>query len=144
MNQQNIQIWDDIYPYEFFLEDIENKCLYILETKEEIVSAFALSRCNEGEKYVEWKNKNAAALYIDRFGVNVNYLRQGIGSIMLGNAITIAKKRGVNYLRLFVVDINQPAINLYIKKGFQRVEGIYDEIIDDTLTLHEYGFKLNI
>ena len=42
------------------------------------------------------------------------------------------------------MDINQPAINLYIKNGFKRAEGIYDEIIDDNLTLHEYGFERQV
>ena len=29
MNYNNIDIWDEIYPCEFFKEDIENKCLYL-------------------------------------------------------------------------------------------------------------------
>ena len=56
----------------------------------------------------------------------------------------LAKEKGVEYLRLFVVDINKPAINLYIKNGFKKAEGIYDEIIDDNLTLHEYGFERQV
>ncbi|WP_320130539.1 hypothetical protein [uncultured Sphaerochaeta sp.] len=30
MNKNNIQIWDEIYPYEVFGEDIENDRLYVL------------------------------------------------------------------------------------------------------------------
>ena len=63
---------------------------------------------------------------------------------MLNEAIAIARYKGAKYLRLFVVDINQPAINLYIKNGFKRAEGIYDEIIDHNLTLHEYGFERQV
>lgn len=48
---------------------------------------------------------------------------------------------GAEYLRLFVVDINEPAINLYVKNGFKKAEGVYDEVIDDDLVLHEYGFE---
>ena len=29
MNKNNIQIWDDIYPCEFFEDDINNKRLYV-------------------------------------------------------------------------------------------------------------------
>lgn len=83
-------------------------------------------------------------MYIDRLGVNVDYLKQGIGGIMLEKAVELAKENGVEYLRLFIVDINQAAINLYIKNGFKRAEGIYDEIIDDNLTLHEYGFERQV
>ena len=59
MNEQNIQIWDDIYPCEFFEEDIKNNQLYILLNNEEIVSAFVLSNTNSGETAVEWNDKHA-------------------------------------------------------------------------------------
>ncbi|WP_376774592.1 GNAT family N-acetyltransferase [Clostridium thailandense] len=72
-------------------------------------------------------------MYLDCFGVNVNYSRQGIGSLMLKQA---------KYLRLFVVDINKPAINVYLKNGFKQVDGIYEEKIDDGLILREYGFEI--
>lgn len=142
MNKDNIQIWDEIYPYEFFYDDIEKNRLYVLEEDNEIVSAFALCNSNSGAEHVKWENKHDKALYIDRFGVNVNYSRKGIGSVMLNNTIALARDKGATYLRLFVVDINKPAINLYIKNGFTRVEGIYDEIIDDDLVLHELGFEI--
>lgn len=142
MNKDNIQIWDEIYPCEFFYDDIENKRLYVLEENNEIVSAFALCDSNAGAKYVKWANKHDKALYIDRLGVNVNYSRKGIGSVMLNKAIDLARDKGAKYLRLFVVDINKPAINLYIKNGFKKVDGIYDEIIDDDFVLHEFGFEI--
>ena len=84
------------------------------------------------------ENDHAEALYIDRFSININYLRQGIGSIILNKAINLSKDQGVKYLRLFAVDINHLAINFYIKNGFKRAAGIYNEIIDDNSTLHEY------
>lgn len=142
MNKDNINIWDEIYPCEFFYDDIVNNRLYILEENNEIISAFALCNSNSGAEYVKWENKYDKALYIDRLGVNVNYSRKGIGSIMINKAITLARDKGAKYLRLFVVDINKPAINLYIKNGFKRVDGIYDETIDDDLVLHEFGFEI--
>lgn len=144
MDYNNIKIWDDVYPCEFFHDDIKNECLYILECNNVILSAFALCTSNAGADYVEWENNDSDILYIDRFGVNTDYLREGIGSIMLHNAITLAEEKGANTLRLFVVDINQPAIKLYIKNGFKKAKGVYDEIIDEDLTLHEYGFERNI
>ena len=143
MDEDNIQIWDEIYPCEFFADDIKNKCLYVLENDNEIVSAFALCVENAGADCVEWESDNCEVSYIDRLGVNVDYLRQGVGSLTLKKAITLVKEKGAKYLRLFVVDVNQPAINLYTKNGFKRVKGIYDEIIDDELILHEYGFEIS-
>ncbi|BCN30929.1 GNAT family N-acetyltransferase [Anaeromicropila herbilytica] len=144
MNRNNIAIWDEIYPCEFFSNDIENNRLYVLIESNDIVAAFALCESNDGESYVKWENAHEKALYLDRFGVNVNYSRRGIGSIMLKHAITLTKQKNAKYLRLFVVDINQPAINVYLKNGFRQVDGIYEERIDDDLTLHEYGFEIEV
>ena len=76
MNEQNIQIWDDIYPCEFFEDDIKNNQLYILLNNGEIVSAFVLSDTNSGEIAVEWNNNHAKAVYIDRLSVNVKYSKK--------------------------------------------------------------------
>jgi len=145
MNRNNIPIWDEIYPCEFFRDDIENNRLYLLvEENEDIVAAFALCESNAGESYVKWENAYDKALYLDRFGVNVDYSRRGIGSIMLEHAITLSKQKNAKYLRLFVVDINKPAINVYLKNGFRQVDGIYEEKIDDDLILREYGFEIEV
>lgn len=144
MAANQIDIWDDIYPCDFFAEDIANNRLYILTEDTEILSAFALCRSNAGEPYVKWTEAGGRALYIDRFGVNTHYLRKGIGSMALQKAIELAGKMGARYLRLFVVDINTPAINLYVKNHFKKAEGIYIEKIDENFILHEFGFEIQI
>ena len=141
MNREQIQIWDDIYPCEFFEEDIRNNRLYLLLDNGVIVSAFVMCDTNSGEKSIEWHDNQCRALYLDRLGVNVNYSRKGIGSLMLERAKETAKNLGAESLRLFVVDINEPAIRLYIRNGFIKRNGVYDEVIDDDLILHEYGFE---
>lgn len=142
MNQNNIQIWDDVYPCEFFGDDIQHDRLYVLVEEEKIISAFALCDSNAGEASVTWESRQTKALYIDRLGVNVDYLRKGVGRVTLHQAIALARERHADYLRLFVVDINQPAINLYTKTGFKKADGVYDEVIDDNLVLHELGFEI--
>ena len=144
MNNNQIPIWDDIYPCEFFEDDIKNERLYILEDNGEIVSAFALCNFHSGENAVKWNGSWEDALYLDRLGVNVKYSRRGIGTLMLINARKAAKERGASCLRLFVVDINKPAINLYEKNGFIKANGIYNEIIDDEYVLHELGYECMI
>ena len=141
MNREQIQIWDDIYPCELFDEDIRNNRLYVLLDIDEIVSAFALCDKNSGDKFVEWQDNQCRALYLDRLGVNVNYARMGIGNLMLKRAKETAKYLGAEYLRLFVVDINEPAIQLYVKNGFIKRNGVYDEVIENDLVLHEYGYE---
>jgi ribosomal protein S18 acetylase RimI-like enzyme len=142
MNDNQIEIWDDIYPCEFFEEDIQNKQLYVLCDNNEIVSAFALCSTHSGEKSVNWKDNAGKARYIDRLGVNVNYSGKGIGSYMLAKAKETAKTLGAEYLRLFVVDINEPGICLYTKNGFTKATGVYEEVIEDDLVLHEYGYEI--
>ena len=63
---------------------------------------------------------------------------------MLKYAITLTKQKNAKYLRLLVVDINKPAIDLYLKNGFRRVDEIYEERIDDDLILREYGFEIEV
>ena len=89
---------------------------------------------------MKWENADAKALYIDRLGVNVKYLRQGLGRVMLRNAAELALRKNAEYLRLFVVDINEPAVHLYRENGFAQAEGIYEEKFDD-FVLREYGFE---
>lgn len=144
MNKNQIPIWDDIYPCEFFENDIMNNRLYLLQNNTEILSAFALCDSNSGENAVEWKDGSGKALYIDRLGVNTSYCRKGIGSLMLDKAKETAITLSAQYLRLFVVDINTPAIQLYSKTGFTRVKGIYDEVIDSDCILHQYGYELQL
>jgi ribosomal protein S18 acetylase RimI-like enzyme len=145
MNKNNIPIWDEIYPCEFFSNDMEHHRLYILvKEHDDIVAAFSLCESNAGESHVKWENDHDKALYLDRFGVNVDYSNQGFGSIMLKHAITLTKQKNAKYLRLFVVNINQPAINIYLKNGFKQVDGIYEERIDDDFILREYGFEIKV
>lgn len=144
MDEQDIQIWDDIYPCEFFEEDIKNNQLYVLLNNGEIVSAFVLCKTNTGENAVKWKENHAEAFYIDRSGVNVKYLKKGIGGLMLDKAKEVAKTFGAEYLRLFVVDVNIPATQLYEKNGFLKADGVYDEAFDDGFVLHEFGYEIKL
>lgn len=142
MYDNNIYIWDEIYPCKYFENDIKNNQLYLLINNNEIISAFALCCLNDTAKSVNWTDKNAKALYIERLGVNIDYLRNGIGCVAVNKAIVLARQMNAGYLRLFVVDNNYAAINLYQKVGFKKVDGIYEEVIDDDLILHELGFEI--
>lgn len=141
MYEKGIDIWDEIYPCTFFADDIRQNSLYVLCDGETIAAAFVLCDCNPGSEAVVWQHKSGKAVYLDRFGVNVRYMRKGIGSMMLQKAAETARQLGAANLRLFVVDINTPAIKLYEKNGFARAAGSYDEVIDDTCLLHEYGYE---
>ena len=102
MDENGIQIWDDIYPCEFLEDDIKNNRLYLLTNKNEIISAFALCDINTGENAVEWKDKYAKAMYIDRLGVNMKHSKKGIGSFMIAKAKEdVYKRQGAYSTRNF-------------------------------------------
>ena len=142
MNKNKITIWDDVYPSIFFESDILNKQLYVLEDDSVIVSAFCL--CDDNIDSIQWKEPAAKALYIQRLGVNVLYMQKGIGSKTLDEAKEIARKLNYNYLRLLVVDFNYPAINLYLKNGFVKKEGVHSKVIDEETILYEHGYELEL
>lgn len=142
MNKNKITTWDDVYPSIFFESDILNKQLYVLEDDSVIVSAFCL--CDDNIDSIQWKEPAAKALYIQRLGVNVLYMQKGIGSKTLDEAKEIARKLNYNYLRLLVVDFNYPAINLYLKNGFVKKEGVHSEIIDEEIILYEHGYEIEL
>ncbi|MDD2955801.1 MAG: GNAT family N-acetyltransferase [Oscillospiraceae bacterium] len=143
MEEQRIGIWDDVFPCEFLQGDIEKNCLYLAEDGSP-AAAFALLADSDGASAVQWEDPGAKAYYINRLGVDVGHVRQGIGGLMLRHAMSIAREKGAGYLRLFVVDINAPAINLYEKSGFRRAGGVYEEVIDEDLVLREYGFEIRL
>lgn len=63
---------------------------------------------------------------------------------MLDKAKEIAKTLDAKFPRLFVVDINIPAIKLYTKKEFAKINGVYNEVFDDGFVLHEYSYEIRL
>lgn len=145
LQKHNLTFWDEVYPRDFFEEDIQQNRLYVLLDHGDLLSAFALTAVHPGSQRVTWKNNQAKALYLERLGVHVAHARKGIASFMLANAMALAKQRGTEYLRLFVIDDNAPAIAVYERNGFARAEGIYRETIDmdgAIVSFQEYGYEI--
>ena len=138
--------WSNYYPYEEIEEvDLENNTFYVLEKNGEIVGGINLSLSHEKEKQINWKNKNAKAVYISKLGVNINFLKQGLGKALIENAKQLAKENGAEVLRLFVVDKNTPAINLYTKNGFEKADGKTTEFLEyHNVTLTEFGYEFKL
>lgn len=141
MNKNNIKIWNEYYPTEVFESDIEEGNLYLLKDNKIILGAFAMYEHRDFEEEFEWTNSNEKSFLLNRIGVNVDYLHQGIGTKIISEASKLAKKEDAKYLHLLVSDINVPAINLYLKCNFKKVNGIYEEKIDDNFSVYEYGFE---
>ena len=144
MQSKGITIWDDVYPYIAFPEDIAKKRLYLVFDNDTLLSVFALCEWSDGENAVEWQDAKAKPLYLYRFATNVNHLRKGIGEKVVKKAIEISKELGAEYLRLFVVHTNIPAVELYKKMNCAFAKGMYHAEMGEALVLDEYGFEIKL
>ena len=139
MQQKAITIWDDVYPYIAFPEDVAKKRLYLVREDDTLLSVFALCEWSDGQDKVEWEDNLAKPLYLYRFATNVKYLRKGIGQRVVKKALEISKNLGAEYLRLFVVDANTPAVELYKKMNFSLAKGMFHAEMGEALVLDEYN-----
>lgn len=138
------KIWNDYYPCELFEDDIKREEIYVMMDDTVIAGAIVLCETNPAEEFIKWEDQKAKVFYVERLGVNVNYQRKCIASTLLDFASEQARKINASYLRLFVVDRNFPAIELYKKYGFIFGEGIYEEPIDEGIIYKEYGMEKRI
>ncbi len=144
MRKNNILIWNDIYPFETLKEDIKNQYLYILTDENNIAGMVALCPSSGQENYLDWHDSSAKSLYMYRLAVSTKYLGGYVSSLLIQNAITITKEKNASYLRLFAVTDNFPAIKMYEKNNFTKVNGIYTHKFMEDKILQEYGFEINV
>ena len=90
---------------------------------------------------MSWQAPAAPALYLARLGVAPACRRTGVGSRALQAAMALASGQGAQYLRLFVVENNAPALAFYRKNGFFKVSGCREEDVG-TGVLRELGFEV--
>ena len=60
--------------------------------------------------------------YIHALGVYPEFMRQGIASVMVQHAKSIAIAEGFDALSLYCVEDNTGAVNLYKKHGFKTID----------------------
>ena len=145
MNKNSIHIWNEDYPFEEFENDIKNYRLYVLTNDDIICAAFAMFDEIDGSNLFEWESNKSKVMYIGRFGVNAKFLRKGIGTKSIKCAKEICKLKGAKYLRLTVAEENLPAISLYVKNGFKKVNGLYKEYSQLLgKIIKEIGFEIKI
>lgn len=146
MQAEGIELWDDVYPGEFLAAHIERHELYCVRENHNILAAFALTREGEGVEAIEWTPTSSRdqIRYLYRFAVNAQHKREGIGSIALKSAMDTAREQGATVLRLFVETQNAPALHFYQRQGLEKRPGVYVEVVDETLTLREFGFEKDL
>jgi putative acetyltransferase len=70
------------------------------------------------------KKENGIA-ELKRMFIKMEYRKEGIGALLLQNALEIAKALHYKKIRLDTLDTMIPAINLYKKYGFYEIEPYY-------------------
>ena len=143
MEHQDIFVWDDVYPLIRFPQDIRDGHLFLLEDGTGLAAAFALYQECPADPSLGWKAPEAPALYLARLGVSPSRMRSGLGSRALQAAMSLAQAQGAQWLRLFVVDNNAPALAFYAKNGFCQVSGHRTDDVG-TGILCELGFEISL
>lgn len=145
IKSKGIKMWSEDYPVGLFPEDIAQGRLYVLTTCDGVIlGAFAIYDEHRGELAVKWQDMEANAVYLHRFGINVDFSKKGLGTQLLGSAMLVAKQRGADYLRFFVVEDNKPAIRFYEKNGFLKAGGMFIDEVTPELVFHEYGYEKQV
>lgn len=138
-----ISIWDEVYPLQFMLEEINHNRLYVASLDDILISCFALNQKNRGSEKIVWPTKTDKAIYLDKFCVHPLYQDKGIGRKVIDYALKISNELGAKVLRLFVVNFNTPALNFYDRLEFVRANGLFHDQIEER-HLIEIGFEKHI
>lgn len=125
-----------VYPaYEDALRGVEEKALYIAEDGGRIVGSVILRHTpEEGYNQVRWlTDDDYSKIYVVyTLAVHPDYLHRGVGKALMDYAENKAKEEKCDSIRLDVVKGNIPAVNLYVRCGFQYISTI-------SLGYEEYG-----
>lgn len=144
MEQKGLRVWDEVYPCCCFPEDAAAGRLYLLWEGTKIIGAFALCEAAAGAERVRWSEPSGKAVYLERFAVAPACLGKGVGTRLFQEAAALARTMGARFLRLFVVDFNEPAIRFYLKNGVQRAAGEYRLELPDGPALRELAMELEL
>ncbi|MBA1336259.1 MAG: GCN5-related N-acetyltransferase [Firmicutes bacterium] len=123
MESQGIYQWDEYYPTaEIFEEDIKSGSLYILEDKRNCLGVISINEKQSPEyKKLHWSVEDGKVLVIHRLAVNPECQKQGVGRQLMDFAEKYAAEKGYTSIRLDAYSGNPRALNLYERRGYQKV-----------------------
>ncbi|MBN1777615.1 MAG: GNAT family N-acetyltransferase [Clostridiales bacterium] len=116
--------WSDEYPAFALIErDIRTGSLYILkDSSGQLVAAAAAGPDDELEDFISTPKHPCE---LARIAVAVPHQNHGIGSYLLEQVIAAIKSRGFDGIRMLVSVNNPPALALYDKHGFERLDVVH-------------------
>lgn len=106
---------DEPYPKETFLEDIQNKMVYVAKVQQKVAGYVVLSVIQKGSPGTVEKKY----LRLDSICVDEMLRGQGIGKQMVADVRAVARAFGCRELLLGVHPENDDAVGFYQKCGFR-------------------------
>lgn len=122
MHENGLDLWNEFYPRDDLINYI-GKDLYIAKEEDNIICFFRLYEDDESAESFIWSFENE--IFLGMFTINVDFLHMGYGKKVLKLILEYLNENKHKSIRLTVYDKNIPAINLYEKIGFKKVEGNY-------------------
>jgi len=103
------------YPMEYFLEDIQEKCLYTAKIENQVVGYV---------RFRIWETNGAGSvkqkiMQIEEIGVEETQRHRGIGKKMMADLKEVAYAHGCAYMKLYVDVKNEDAFAYYKNSGFK-------------------------
>jgi len=132
--------WTEFYPYPAVEEDIKDKKYYVLEVNGTILGGVSFLDKTDGQNCFNWDTNDS--FFISRFVVFNEFHHLGLAQMLLKKVVDFARTKNKNSVKLLVANNNIPAISLYKKFGFKKVNGQFVEIIEEPdMILTEYGYE---
>lgn len=119
--------WTESYPgLEHIKSDIEEKILYVLVEKEQLLGAVSLNeKQEEAYQTLNWAYNEAPILVVHRLVVLPSKQGQGLGKILMNFIENFAKENGNPSIRLDTFSENNAVVNFYKKLDYQYVGDVF-------------------
>lgn len=111
--------WDRDYPtYDTFLNFIKNDYMYIIEDEEGALGIIGIVD-TEDKEYgtIEW-SPSTSSIVVHRMAIGSRGRGKGLATYLLNFAISEAKRRGADIIKMDTYYKNKPAQSLFKKLGF--------------------------
>lgn len=127
MQSHGIYQWNESYlTAEIFEEDIKSESLYILKDKSNYLGIIAINEEQSPEyQELKWLIEAGRALVIHRLAVNPEWQKQGIARQLMDFAEKYATEKGYTSIRLDAFSENPRALNLYERRGYNKVGQVF-------------------
>lgn len=140
MNEAGNYQWNEDYPLlSHFEQDLKEKELYVFLVNEKVAGIACFSE-KEHEEYpeIEWSYPDNA-ITVKRAAVNPDYQGKGIAGELYQHAETVAKAKGIHYIKTDTFSRNIPAQRVFKRVGYQYVAAKHiPEKQDDIFYFEKY------